>query len=50
MEVLHGARGDEWLLGVVQHIRLRVHARLVVGHIHACAAPRTKLLNILLTL
>ena len=42
VQVLHGARGDEGLLRVVQHIGLRVHARLVVGHIHACAAQGSK--------
>ena len=35
VEVLHRSSGDEGLLGVVQYIGLGVHARLVVGHIHA---------------
>ena len=35
VKVLHGPGGDQGLLGVVQHIGLGVHARLVIGHIHA---------------
>ena len=35
MQVLHGARGDQRLLWVVQHIGLGVHTSLVVGHVHA---------------
>ena len=35
MQVLHGPRGHQRLLWVVQHIGLGVHTSLVVGHIHA---------------
>ena len=35
MQVLHGASGDQRLLGVVQHVSLGVHTGLVVGDIHA---------------
>lgn len=35
VQVLHGACGDQRLLGVVQHIGLGVHTGLVVGDIHA---------------
>ncbi len=38
VQVLHVAGGDQRLLGVVQHVALRVHAHLVVGHVHAWAA------------
>ena len=35
VQVLHGARGDQRLLRVVQNIGLGVHTRLVVGDVHA---------------